>query len=136
MISSPASRGSSLSTNSKFASPPPKRCLKSIEKFELTCSKAVRSLSRPSLFRLAIPVLSVLIACSKSAFSAYSFSCSSLTSLASSSALKFTDPNASRCRFICATFISKDSALGKFSTSILTRARSRLRSIPIILFGR
>ena len=53
----------------RLASPPPKRCVNSIEKLLFTCSKAVRRRSRPSRFRLAIPLRKVLIASSRSAFS-------------------------------------------------------------------
>ena len=65
MISSPASSGSSLSTKTRLASPPPNRCVKSMPKLRFTCSNAVNKRSRPSLLRLAIPLRSVLIASSK-----------------------------------------------------------------------
>ena len=96
IISKPASSGSSLSTNSRVASPPPKRCENNNPKLLFTCSNAVKRRSRPSRFKLAIPPRSVLIASSKSAFSLTSSVCSTSISLASSSARRFTAPKASR----------------------------------------
>ena len=98
MISSPASSGSSLSTSTNLASPPPNRWVNNVEKFAFTCSKAVSRRSRPSLFKPKIPWRRALIASSRSVFSLESVSNSSCTSLASSSARRFTAPSASRCR--------------------------------------
>ena len=112
MISSPASNGSSLSTITRFASPPPNRCVNSCAKLVFTCSNAVNRRSRPSRFKLAIPLRSVLIASSRSAFSPTKLSCSTCTSSASSSARKFTAPNASRWRFNAFTLASNASEAG------------------------
>src|SRR3989338_1035764 len=69
MISRPASSGSSDSTSTRRASPPPKRWVNRVPKLALTCSKAVNKRSRPSLFRPAMPERSFLIASSRSPFS-------------------------------------------------------------------
>ena len=123
MISSPASRGSALSTITRSASPPPKRCLNSIPKLLFTCSKAVKSLSRPSLFRLEIPLRSALTASSRSAFSLARDVYSASTSFASSSARKLTAPSASLCLLRRPTSASTSSAGGILSASRFNFAR-------------
>ena len=118
IISSPASSGSSLSTKTKFASPPPNKCLNNSPKLLFTCSNAVKSRSRPSRFKPAMPLRSVCIAASKSVFSSLKLLCSLSTSLASSSARRFTAPNASRWRFNRFTSASISSACGMRSASV------------------
>ena len=100
MISSPASSGSSLSTITRLASPPPNRCLNSIEKAcrspAQTPSAAARaprgSASAMPVAQRADGLFEVL------PFSFSSVSCSVCTSRASSSARRFTAPSASRWR--------------------------------------
>ena len=118
IISSPASKGSSLSTITRLASPPPNKCLNNVEKFTLTCSNAVRSLSRPSRFKDAMPFRSDLIASSRSVLSPSKLSCSACTSFISSSARKLTAPRESRCLLSLFTSISIFSEFGNFSGSL------------------
>ena len=94
MISSPASSGSSSSTSTRLASPPPNRCLKRAPKLRLTSSKAASRRPRPSRFRLAMPWRSFLIASSRSSRSPVSVSDSSRISRASSSARRLTGAEA------------------------------------------
>ena len=123
-ISRPASSGSSLSTNTKFASPPPNRWRNNKLKLLFTCSNAVNSRSRPSRFRLAMPDRRVFMASSRSLFSRASVSCSTCTSLMSSSARRFTAPKASRWRFRRFTSASIVSASGILSGSVASRSSS------------